>query len=1133
MSTVESVNNVLSSQSATLGWDAMVVYNRERVNALLRQQYIEKVKVGEHYEPFSHETDTSGGGYSFKNLVLGEPLISFENSTIQDSKVTVRMMFIDGSFIHTDSNGNVVQWERYTPASQYGLNITIELKYGSGKVSDEGKITLDFTEGQIYEIEGLNGLPADVTLAFQNLLKNTTVSYAMGELKHDDTQEKLYPVEFVVRTQKYPGSNALASACNTNGAVLVFIKTEYGGKGTLPADNDSHPWVIPDGKTATLLISDKLLYGSLLADSFNNRISDFKWQTSEADGKYFLNFTDGYVPTTNVVKAKYVYVGIRNGGVVWSSDEEKNERSARLSMADFRLKKGDDVNSIVGEFSQPVFKDIFTDKNNFNGNITTTVKHVDFTRSGKYTARLQLDSHNNVVFVGNSDFDLSTDELNWKWMTVGESATTVFAREAKENLNQDNLWTLNSIKTFYLLNVLFPGDNILSFSEVYNPGDLALYGDVAQSLTALTVTPDESVIACGQTLQFSATLSDGSTPEGITWSVDGVGSIDGNGLYTSPATGEITQTKNIIITATTSDGLKSIAIATVLVSALDVEPAFILVKETAASPIQFTAYQVGSTEQKVTWTLDADISNAGSIDANGIYTPPAVGEYDTDEPNLVSVIASLPSGEKSRAIICLWGEDIELGFPATPPYTLKVTEGNTAGFSTQNRHFDAENWTLYPLSGTLSAPRKLPSEGKMHIWACDYQAPNAMTRPELVFIKITQDEPDAVAGYALVELQPSLSPWSRVTSLSTLSITTVGSSIGGTEIYGNGLNQATILITINAQDKKSNDVTITAEDILPYINLIDYNTGEDISEGKIWAYTDKVNEYNTQPTIRSGRMVFPLYVTANQGGLSKDVAVKVQLINSSAEYEYYSTAKNNSSSMDGKVSIKTLQPINYSDRNNIFLGSSEPVKIKENLRFSVISGNSYESKYNGLCYECIVEVASSTQLNNTFKNITINYLPVINEAVNTDTQSWGGIKDELSFSCLPSDKISESCSVAGYQTPVGDTTDITLESSAMIFFDAKNFTGDNFLVLDGVIYFQDDDNKYRIEVNNIPANSSSGSNVAFIGYLIKVPVSGLKPLGWKNSLNAVKIEVTDQYGNSGEFALQWDDFQHYVTPAVI
>lgn len=1132
MSTIESINNILSSQTATNGWDALVVYNREKINSLLRQQYIAKVKAGTHYQPFSHTTQTTDTGYSFESLVLGPPLISFENSSIQDSKLTVRMMFTGGSFIQTDNNGNVVQWDRYTPASRYGLNITIELKYGTGKVSDNGKISLDLTEGQIYAVEGINGLPADVILAFQNLLKEQPVSYDLGELKHDDTQNKLYPVEFVIRTQKYPGSNALASTDNTDGAVLVFVQTEYGGKGKLPADNDSQPWILPDNKTAALLISDKLLYGALLAESFENRINDLKWTTSGDEAKHYLNFTDGYVPTTNVISYSWNTVGA--SGVMTSSDISGNGRPARLSMAGFQLKKGDNNNTIVGTFSSAEFTDTF------RGTATTTngswdhVKDVTFKREGQFKAKLQLDGESNVIFSGNADFTISSASEDWNPLW-GENATKNFASEATSNLNKNGIFDLNSIKTFYLRSVLFPDDNILTFSEVYNPGELALYGDISQSRTALTITPAETIIACGQTLQFNASLADGSTPKELAWSVDGVGSIDASGLYKAPAKGEITQTKNVIVTATTTNGFKSTSLVTVLVSAVDVGPAFVKVKEvkgSTTSSIQFTAHQVGATEQTITWKIDPLTSNLGSIDAkSGIYTPPSA--YDKNEPSIVGVIASLPSREEARAIICLWGSEIELDFPAKPPYTLNVTEKSTVNLSTENRHFDAEKWTVYPAKlGSMSEPVKQVSEDKMRTWTCDYKAPDKITQSQLVFIKITQDEPDGVAGYSLVELQPPASLWSRVTNLSKLEISTVGSSAGEAEIYGNSLNQATLLITMNAQDENSEDVILAAEDILPYIKLIDYNTGDEISVANAWSYTDKINEYNIQPTVRSGTMVIPLYVTASKGALKKDIAVQVHLINSSASYKYYSTARNSNTGMDSKVTVKTLQSINYSDKSNISYGSGELVKVKGSLLVDVIDGDNSKPEYTGECSMCFVEVMPSKQLNTTFKSVSVNYQAVLNETVNTDTQSWGVVVDEASFSCLSSDMI-KCCSVTGYLSPSGGTADSGLESSAMIFFDAAQFHDGKSPGLDGRIYFKDEKKKYRVTVKDIPDYQSGSSNPGFIGYMIKVPFSGLRPLGWKNTLNPVTVDVTDEYGNSGHFTLRWDDFQNYVTPAVI
>ncbi|HII4328456.1 TPA: hypothetical protein ACY4PY_004731 [Enterobacter cloacae] len=1134
MSTIEDINKVLSGQSATHGWDALVAYNRDRVNTLFHQQYLEKVRAGEHYSPFNHESDTTATGYHFKNLVLGPPRISFENSTLQDSKVSVRMMFTDGSFIRTDSDNQVVQWDRYTPASKYGLNITIELKYGTGKVSEDGKVTIDFTEGQIYEIEGLNGLPADVVLAFQNFLKNNPMSYTLGELKRDDNQENLYPVEFVVRTQKYPGSSALSSSSNADGAVLVFIQTEYGGKGTLPTDNNSQPWVIPEGKSATLLISDKLLYGPLLAKHFNDKIVDFEWKTSVTDGNSSLDFTAGYVPTTNIITQSYGGFDIL--GTMTSAESLNNPRPARLSMSGFKFQKGDDNQSILGRFKDGTFfSDRFEDSGSYDvahGEHHDDMIDVEFIRSGSFDARLELNGDYDVIFAGKANFKIKATSGNWLHWT-GKDASDVFANEASDKLNSSDFFTLESIKTFYLSNILFPENHILSFADVYNPGDLALYGDIAQSLTTLTITPDEAVIGCGQTLQFSASLGDGSAPQGLIWSVDGVGSIDSNGLYTAPATGEITQTQNVIITATTSGGLKSIAIGTVLVSALDVEPAFILVKEKAMSTIQFTAYQAGSAQQEVTWTLDADVSDAGSIDKNGVYTPPA-GQYDTDEPSVISAVATLPSGEQSRAIICLWGKDIELAFPATPAYTLNVTENSTTGFSTQNRRADADGWQLYPQSGTLSDPRKKESSDKMHIWECDYQAPKRINRPELVFIKITEKEPAGYAGYALVELQPPVSPWSRVTELSTLSISTVGSSAAGAEIYGNGLNQATMQIHIIAQDGESNNVIVQAQDILPYITLVDYSSGEDISNANVWAYTDKVNDYNTSPMVlQSGTNVISLYVTASQGALTKDIAVKVQLINPGVKEKYISTAKDSDNGFDSKVTIRTLQPINYSDKENIKYGSDTPVKIKDNLSFTVITGDSYASKSTGECYQSIVEIAPARQEISGFKTVSMSYNSVINDDVNTETQSWGDIKNELSFSCLPNDKQRKSCSVAGYQNGSGNTGDSTLKSSAMIYFNAKQFEGKDATNLEGVIYFHNGNAKYRLEVKNIQPSSSGGSSIVFVGYLFKIPEADVNPLGWQSFLNPVRIMVTDLYGNSGNITLRWDDHDHYVTPAIV
>ena len=67
---------------------------------------------------------------------------------------------------------------------------------------------------------------------------------------------------------------------------------------------------------------------------------------------------------------------------------------------------------------------------------------------------------------------------------------------------------------------------------------------VNQTLTRVAVTPPTAGVAAGATLQFSAAARDQfgapmATPPAFTWSVDngGLGTIDGNGLYTAPTAG--------------------------------------------------------------------------------------------------------------------------------------------------------------------------------------------------------------------------------------------------------------------------------------------------------------------------------------------------------------------------------------------------------------------------------------------------------------------------------------------------------------------------------------------------------------------------------------------------------------------
>jgi hypothetical protein len=69
MTTTNDIISTLSGKTKTLGWDAVVAYDRERINHLLQQQYVAKLATGTHFPPVTWSN--SGETLRFENLTLG------------------------------------------------------------------------------------------------------------------------------------------------------------------------------------------------------------------------------------------------------------------------------------------------------------------------------------------------------------------------------------------------------------------------------------------------------------------------------------------------------------------------------------------------------------------------------------------------------------------------------------------------------------------------------------------------------------------------------------------------------------------------------------------------------------------------------------------------------------------------------------------------------------------------------------------------------------------------------------------------------------------------------------------------------------------------------------------------------
>jgi hypothetical protein len=157
-----------------------------------------------------------------------------------------------------------------------------------------------------------------------------------------------------------------------------------------------------------------------------------------------------------------------------------------------------------------------------------------------------------------------------------------------------------------------------------------------QPPSGLTVTPTSATVALGGTKQFSAS-------QAVTWSVSGSGSlgtIDGNGLYTAPASGSTPATATVRAISqsdTTNSATAQVTIPSVGVSVsptpLSLYPNVAGAHGWPTQSQQFAAAVNNSGNTAVSWTVSP---GGGTIDTHGFYTAPAT----VPNPATVTVTAT-------------------------------------------------------------------------------------------------------------------------------------------------------------------------------------------------------------------------------------------------------------------------------------------------------------------------------------------------------------------------------------------------------------------------------------------------------------------------------------------------------------
>ncbi|EOC9367811.1 hypothetical protein ACJCHP_004516 [Enterobacter asburiae] len=633
----------MSGKTKTLGWNSIVSYDRSRVNKVLGDEYVLKTGEGNIVDPMSGPAEVLGGVVEVSNLTLGNPLMSFYDSTLNDSKVNLQMPLMGGSFTTyegaDEEQYHVVEYNTIQPGDELFVDMIVSLSNTQGTVNDKGEVLLNLGEAVDWKVNF--GDSEDVENALGIFIQNEYTNapeenkkYLLGmiDINGDDP---LTPVSFAIRTQPEPESD------NGGGAVVMFIKTkadESAADPGLPIETSDFEYLIPNDVdesgnglySGSVLIGSKTLFEDILSPHYkysNGGTVSFltKNLNGEENSSKMLVGNDGYILANSVEKFWGYDDGI-SGAPMWywqylrtwvSGGDLSVAHQGQVPSQGVSIFPSDNNLRSTWSFSYPqptsgsLTMLLTPDRPEYEtGNVTATAA------DAWYEAKTTVDKNNIVRFekiAENNNVSVSGTE----WLY---NSSQNYDHGMIDQYIGDLQWYLHvavdqfqntpipGIDVFTLSNLLFPGQDVLQLKDSALPGDLACFGNINPALTSYMLDPVQKTVAVNSSTTFVLKDGSGAAISGAVWSVQAVnGGISGSinsttGVYTAPVSISPGMTTHQDIVKAVFNGITSQSLVTV-VNGMQVTPAFKKV----------TSYDTAMPEEGKVLLSATNMENASSI----------------------------------------------------------------------------------------------------------------------------------------------------------------------------------------------------------------------------------------------------------------------------------------------------------------------------------------------------------------------------------------------------------------------------------------------------------------------------------------------------------------------------------------
>ncbi len=274
----------------------------------------------------------------------------------------------------------------------------------------------------------------------------------------------------------------------------------------------------------------------------------------------------------------------------------------------------------------------------------------------------------------------STSQLNWTVAAGGGS----FSPTSTTNGSPTTVFTAGTTANTFLITATSQEDGTAKATQNVTVVD--------PTSVNVSVAPAAPTVVSGATQAFTATVTP-ITNTAVTWSVTGVGSINGSGVYTAPAAPPATP-QTVTITATSVAAPTRTGAATVTVPVLSITVAPTPVNVPVGFTQQFTATVNGSTNTTVTWTV---FSGGGSVNAAGLYTAP--GSTGSAVVRATSVADPTKFADAAVTIVV-----VPVSISISPTSTIVITNTTKQFTATVSNTVNTNvTWTVQSGGGSVNA----------------------------------------------------------------------------------------------------------------------------------------------------------------------------------------------------------------------------------------------------------------------------------------------------------------------------------------------------------------------------------------------------------------------------------------------